>query len=126
MTKPSVEFEAMINPSTGFSWDVQMEGTGRFEMERQILPIASRNIVGASSHERFLLQAVQSGDVTITFTYRRPWEGGERLVQYIYTFTINENLQTELIETQRILFDDSELSLNEDSFTDIISLSLNQ
>ena len=102
-----IQFEAEANPTTGYSWDVRMEGEGVFDLRRQAIP-PSRNMAGAAGKEKFTLQGVSSGDVTVYFLYRRPWEGGERHVEYVYTFRINNELRAELLDTQRTFFNGEE------------------
>lgn len=104
MTNSLVQFEAVSNPSTGYSWDVSMEGDGSFELRRQVISSSSQRIAGAPVREKFTLRSVNSGTVTVHFLYRRPWENGGRHVEYIFTFRINEELQAELVDTQKTFF----------------------
>jgi len=89
------------NPTTGFNWEVSMDGEGLFDLERRSFGSYSPNVAGAPITEELILKAVEAGVVKISFVYERPWEGGERLVEYIFTFKIHDNLRVELLGTEK-------------------------
>lgn len=70
------------NPSTGFKWDEQMLISDPKVMAQTgheaIAPGADRP--GAPGKDVWMLQAVATGNSTVSATYGRPWPGGEKEV----------------------------------------------
>jgi len=91
------------NATTGFIWEVSMDGEGLFDLERRSFGSYSQS-VGAPVAEELILKAAKAGTVNISFVYERPWEGGERLVEYVYVFKIHDDLRVELLGTDKTIF----------------------
>jgi predicted secreted protein len=77
------------NPTTGFSWNedaitddvgvlTQIEHKVLTQTGHENVPIEETGIIGASGKEVWIFTAVNSGETTLSFEYRRPWEGGEK------------------------------------------------
>jgi len=84
------------NASTGFAWEEQPVATGdalSFTGVSTGMPESSATdagaslppVVGAASTTTFMLRAEHAGSATATFSYSRPWAGGEKGV---WTYTI--------------------------------------
>ncbi|MCR5724102.1 MAG: protease inhibitor I42 family protein [Treponema sp.] len=67
------------NPSTGFSWACEIANPAVAELEDIVYKgnAASEKIAGAGGYEHFVFTCKQPGSTGLTFTYRRPWKGGE-------------------------------------------------
>jgi inhibitor of cysteine peptidase len=76
----SLQVSLGANPSTGFRWTQQMtiSAPGVIEQTRHqaIAPGAGRP--GAPGSEVWILRAVAPGTATVSTSYGRPWEGGEK------------------------------------------------
>lgn len=68
------------NPSTGYQWAAQMQITDPKVLAQTghetLGPSAQRP--GAAGSEVWVLQAIGRGTTTVSTTYGRPWEGGEK------------------------------------------------
>ena len=48
--------------------------------------------VGASSKRVYYFRATKEGKKTLTFTYGRPWEGGEKAYDVVYELSVDKDL----------------------------------
>jgi inhibitor of cysteine peptidase len=80
------------NASTGYQWAEQMRiSDPKVLVQTGHEAIAAReNRPGASGSQVWVLQATGLGTATVTTTYGRPWEGGEKDT---WTFTANVTVQ---------------------------------
>ena len=101
----SVVFRAQSNRTTGFTWQIRMEGPGLFEIEYERFANDDGKIMGAPSSDEYTLGCVKPGAVKVFLLYSRPWEGGDRLVEYMYEFEISNDLLATLLNSERIIFD---------------------
>ena len=76
------------NPSTGYQW-----GDAEISSETVITQISHKynepentELMGAPGTDVFVFDAKTTGSATITISYSRPWEGGEKDT---YTLTID-------------------------------------
>jgi inhibitor of cysteine peptidase len=80
------------NPSTGFQWnaDAEISDTSVIKQDSheflQPLVETDEMITGAPGKEVWVFNALSEGTATISFSYSRPWEGGEKDV---WTLDIN-------------------------------------
>ena len=86
------------NPTTGFSWQVeQSEELFRVESiyteDRTDEPIT-----GSGGTETITLTPLKAGKTEVTLTYARPWEGGEKGDQLVYSFEIDKNMQVKMTD----------------------------
>lgn len=79
-----IELEA--NSGAGYSWDVNYDSYYVRLVARTYKPYS--NLVGSSGAEQFEFQALQRGQVTITFSYRRSWESVTPMRREVYTIII--------------------------------------
>jgi len=81
------------NPTTGFQWGEQAQ-IGNTQVLKQtshkMVGPANTGMVGAPGNEVWTFQALEAGNSTVSFSYSRPWEGGEKDVQ---TFKLNVTVQ---------------------------------
>jgi inhibitor of cysteine peptidase len=81
------------NPTTGFQWGAQTQVSNaqvlKQESHKMVGP-ANTGMVGAPGSEVWTFQALQAGTSTVSFSYSRPWEGGEKGVE---TFKLNVTVQ---------------------------------
>ncbi len=68
------------NPSTGFRWEDAgiSDTTVVVESFRESLEPESTVAPGTPSLEQWTLDVVGEGECTISFSYDRPWDGGEK------------------------------------------------
>jgi inhibitor of cysteine peptidase len=72
------------NPSTGFQWnaDAEISDTSVIKQDSHefIQPLVETDemITGAPGKEVWVFKALSEGTATISFSYSRPWEGGEK------------------------------------------------
>ncbi len=81
------------NPTTGFSWGEQAQISNpevlKQTSHKAVAP-ANTGMVGAPGNQVWTFQALKAGASTASFSYSRPWEGGEKDVQ---TFKLNVTVQ---------------------------------
>ncbi len=80
------------NASTGFSWGEQAQISNAEVLKqtshKTVAPATS--MPGAPGNQVWTFQALKSGASTASFSYSRPWEGGEKDAQ---TFKLNVTVQ---------------------------------
>ena len=86
----------VTNPSTGFDWEYKFldgDDKGALHLDREDYnTIGSPDLMGASSERTYYFVADKAGKQSLTFTYRRPWEGGEVLYDVVYELNIDKDL----------------------------------
>ena len=67
------------NPSTGFSWACDVANPVVAELSDIVYKQnpAPKDMVGVGGTEYFVFTCKEPGSTALTFTYRRPWKGGE-------------------------------------------------
>ena len=96
LTPQTVSFALESNPTTGYSWQVE-QSEDLFKVESAFAENEhAEGMVGAGGMETFTLTPQKSGKTEVTLTYARPWEGGEKADQLVYTFEIDKNLQVKM------------------------------
>ena len=67
------------NPTTGFSWECSIEdgSIAKIASDTYKQDSAPKDMVGVGGLQTFVIKCVKEGTTDITFTYRRPWKGGE-------------------------------------------------
>jgi len=72
------------NPTTGFQWGEQAQISNTQVLKQtssKMLAPANTGMVGAPGNQEWTFEALQAGASTVSFSYSRPWEGGEKDVQ---------------------------------------------
>ena len=93
----TVTVKLASNPTTGFSWQAAQS--------EELFQIAGsyaedghpEGMVGAAGAETFTLTPLKTGKTEVTFTYARPWEGGEQADQVVYVFEVDNDLQVKML-----------------------------
>lgn len=104
-TSQTAEIVLKGNPTTGFDWHCEADCEGFVDIEREYLvdwqPSFEEDIMpsGTGGHSRFTLQGVASGEVTITFTYRRPWENQTPPYTLVYRVCVDEELNVTILSS---------------------------
>ena len=82
------------NPTTGYDWLYELkDGDAELVLERQDeKPNNNGDIVGGGFKRTYFFRASKAGKKTLTFTYKRPWEGGETEYDVVYDLSVDENL----------------------------------
>lgn len=69
----AIEFES--NASTGYQWQYVMSEEGIVkETGSEYIDDSPEDLVGAPGVQRWVFEGVAPGEVTLSFTYCRPWE----------------------------------------------------
>jgi inhibitor of cysteine peptidase len=76
------------NHSTGYTWqEAEISNTSLIKQnERYFIEPTDTKVVGAPGTDVWVFDSLKAGSATISFSYDRPWEGGEKGT---YTLTIN-------------------------------------
>jgi inhibitor of cysteine peptidase len=76
------------NPSTGFSWGEQAQISDKEVLKQTShkTVAATTSMPGAPGSQVWTFQALKAGAASASFSYSRPWEGGEKNVE---TFVLN-------------------------------------
>lgn len=106
----SLEFYS--NPSTGFSWEYEVDGDAELYLDREdYIDTSEEGIVGAGGKKIFYFVATKEGKSNITFTYKRPWDGGEVAYDVVYEVSVDKNMNISCIDKKKGVVDsDKELS----------------
>ena len=85
------------NPTTGFSWEAE-QTEPIFDITSEFVSDETDEILdGVGGTETFVLTPAEKGETKVTFTYARPWEGGETGSVLTYEFKVDKNLQIEVV-----------------------------
>lgn len=72
------------NPTTGFSWGEQAQISDSAVLKQtshKTVAPENTGMVGAPGNQVWTFEALAAGASTASFSYSRPWEGGEKDVQ---------------------------------------------
>lgn len=70
------------NPTTGFQWDFDSDSDFLELVEQKYVPDSTDPmLVGGGGKDYFKFKALKSGITEITFSYLRPWEGEESIIE---------------------------------------------
>ncbi len=86
-----ITFDA--NPSTGYSWDCEMDPEGIVEIDKEFFtsPPQFDPIAGAPGSYTFVIVPVADGETTLTFYYMQAWVGHESATRIeTYNFTVTD------------------------------------
>ncbi len=97
------------NPTTGYSWSYTIEQPDMVkELENSYHEPQSSDptVLGAGGKRIYKFETINDGIVTFTFSYARPWEGGEidrtYVVSYLITDGVADMLTNETTYTDRV------------------------
>ena len=93
-----MSFTLESNPTTGFSWQVE-QSDELFDVNIEYVPDETDELIdGAGGIDNITLTPIKAGKTEVSLTYARPWEGGERGDQLVYTFEVDRNLQVKMVD----------------------------
>jgi len=81
------------NPTTGFQWGEKAEISNAQVLKQtsqKMVGPSNTGMAGAPGNQVWTFEALQAGTSTASFSYSRPWEGGEKGVE---TFKLNVTVQ---------------------------------
>ena len=83
------------NPTTGFSWEcaIQNPEVAKVTSDSYKQDKTPRGMLGVGGIQTFVLNCVGEGRTEITFTYRRPWEGGDTAQVRNAVLSVDKNLR---------------------------------
>ena len=90
-----MSLDFISNPSTGYDWVYELASGDNFAelyLVRQENDFPESDTVGAGGHRIYVFKATKAGKQTLTFTYRRPWEGGETAYDVVYDLNVDKDL----------------------------------
>jgi len=90
----SVTVALVANATTGYEWSYRMSDEGILEetddhYEEDEHP---EGMVGVGGTQYFTFAAAGDGEVTVTFTYAQPWEGGSTGQSESRTFSVTDGV----------------------------------
>ena len=103
------------NPSTGFDWQYEfLSGEDRAQIvldKEEYHMNENLDLVGAPSRRTYYFVAKKEGKQNLTFTYKRPWEGGETAYDVVYELSVDKNLKISCLSKMKgTVESDKELS----------------
>ena len=90
-----MSLDFISNPSTGYDWVYEFasgDNLAEIFLIRQDNSFPESDVVGAGGHRVYVFKATKEGKQTLTFTYRRPWEGGEIAYDVVYDLVVDKDL----------------------------------
>jgi len=90
----SIKAKLCSNPSTGYSWDYEIDDTSIMNFVSKEYLEPEGDLVGASGTDVYLFKALKPGTTQIRIEYKRSWEEGvEAERTYTLDIVVNEPLQ---------------------------------
>ncbi len=91
-----VTFAFASNPTTGYTWEAQQEGTSVKQTKDwyEAEPAARGNVAtaGRGGTQYYIYKAAAPGKTTLTFAYQRPWETEGPIKSYVVEVTVGKDL----------------------------------
>lgn len=90
-----MSLDFVTNPSTGYDWVFETldgEKNAVVYLVNQENNFPESNLVGSGGHRVYYFRATTPGKQKLTFTYRRPWEGGEIAYDVVYDLNVDKDL----------------------------------
>lgn len=93
-TDADLKIELAANATTGYSWSCEIE-------DESVLVLAGSSYkesphpagtTGVGGTQYYYFNALSQGQTAVTFTYSRPWQGGETGEVLIYTVTVDADM----------------------------------
>ncbi len=86
------------NPTTGYTWEYEIEDDDIIEVDEEILYLGKNDVVGAPSKFKYTLHSLKAGNTKIKFEYKRPWEQKAADKVVVYEVIVNQDGMLELKE----------------------------
>ena len=100
------------NPTTGYDWTFKFEegdDKGKIFLENleNEFPKGT-GLVGQGGFRIYNFKATAPGPQKLTFTYERPWEGGEKAYDVVYELNVDSDLNIEWLDKQKGIIESEE------------------
>ena len=109
-----MSLDFITNPSTGYDWVYELnndEKSAEIYLVRQDNDFPDTDLIGSGGHRIYYFRATKEGKQTLTFTYRRPWEGGEVAYDVVYDLEVDKDMNiTCTAKKKGVVESDKELS----------------
>lgn len=87
----AVDLYLPANPTTGYTWTVEIEEEGIVEVKDQYFPDSQAlGFTGSGGTHWFHFDGLQEGVASVKLSYQRPWEDGEALYVFIYRLSVDD------------------------------------
>lgn len=98
------------NPTTGFDWQYAFsDGDAELVLDREDYQMnEDMNLVGGESNRVYYFRATKAGSKKLTFTYARPWEGGEKAYDVVYELEVDSDLNISCKSKKKGVIDSKE------------------
>ena len=96
VSKKSVLFTFVSNPSTGYGWSYTQTGDSVSMTKEEYKSGDMGNTAGAPGKQLYTFTAEKQGKTTVTFVYERPWENVTPLYTYVAVISVDEDLKVSL------------------------------
>lgn len=87
------------NPSTGYSWSYTTNNDGMISEISHSYSSSNPELLGSDGGEEWHFQGLKEGNVSITFTYSRHWDGSDAKTK-TFTYYIDSDLNMHLLCTK--------------------------
>ncbi|MBQ7638662.1 MAG: protease inhibitor I42 family protein [Clostridia bacterium] len=92
VTESKVEFSFFSNPSTGYTWEVELNGDSVEKTGENFVSDDHAGMAGAGGTQYYTFTAVHEGVTTVTFRYLRPWEDEDPIETYTAVVRVDADL----------------------------------
>lgn len=98
------------NPTTGYDWQYEFsDGDAEIVFDREDYKMnEDSNLVGGESTRIYYFRASKEGKKKLTFTYARPWEGGEKAYDVVYELEVDKDLNITCTSKKKGVVDSKE------------------
>ena len=98
------------NPTTGYDWQyVFSDGDAEIALDREDYQMEDGvDIVGGNQVRVYYFRATKAGNKKLTFTYERPWEGGEKAYDVVYDLVVDNDLNITCTNKKKGVIDSKE------------------
>lgn len=98
------------NPTTGYDWQYAFsDGDAEIALDREDYQLNQElNLVGGENKRVYYFRASKAGNKKLTFTYMRPWEGGEKAYDVVYDLVVDNDLNITCTSKKKGVIDSKE------------------
>lgn len=95
--------ELKFNPTTGYSWnvttvDLELEHKGKVDViQTDNCDNGNDSICGADGTVTFFIKGVETGEVCLSFKYKRPWEISQYDREVLALLDVNESGKVKIL-----------------------------
>ena len=92
------KLELRGNPTTGYTWIYTIEDDSIIQADEDIQYLGREGISGAPSLFTYTIRSIKTGDTTLRFEYKRPWEDKDAEEIRFFKVNVKENGKLTLTE----------------------------